>query len=120
MNETAPDWSEIRQKLSRAQTISDAKARRLALRAVIEDMIEVFEICAPTEWEAHFLLHAIRHVENGYPAVAAEEIASVMKPRPQQTAMEGMHRHNFSGADSRGIPTGGRRQAPGRGARPVL
>ncbi len=87
MEDTAPNWQAVRQKLANAQTVTGSKARRLALRDVIEDIIKVFETWAPTEWEAHFLLHAIRHIEGGYPAVAAEEIASVMKPRQQQAAM---------------------------------
>lgn len=88
MENTTPNWSAVRQKLAHAQTVTGLKARRLALREVIDDVIKVFETWAPTEWEAHFLLHAIRHIENGYPAVAAEEIASVMKPRQQQAAMD--------------------------------
>ncbi len=88
MEDTAPNWSAVRQKLSSAQAVGGPKARRLALREVIDDIIKIFETWAPTEWEAHFLLHAIRHIENGYAAVAAEEIASVMKPRHQQAAMD--------------------------------
>lgn len=88
MENTAPNWSMVRQKLAHAQTVAGPKARRMALREVIDDVIRVFETWAPTEWEAHFLLHAIRHIENGYPAVAAEEIMSVMKPRHQQATMD--------------------------------
>ena len=74
--------------LAQAQVIPGAKARRLALGAVVDEIIKAFETWAPTEWEAHFLLHAIRHIEGGFPAVAAEEIASVMKPRHQQTTVD--------------------------------
>jgi hypothetical protein len=88
MEDQAPNWSAVRQKLATAQTVTGSKARRLALREVIDDVIKVFETWAPTEWEAHFLLHAIRHIEDGFPAVAAEEIASVMKPRQLQSAMD--------------------------------
>lgn len=88
MEDKAPNWTAVRQKLAAAQAVTGSKARRLALRDVIDDVIKVFETWAPTEWEAHFLLHAIRHIEDGYPAVAAEEIASVMKPRHQQSAMD--------------------------------
>jgi hypothetical protein len=87
MEDPGPNWHAVRQKLAHARTIAGEHARRLALREVIEDVIKVFETSAPTEWEAHFLLYAIHHIDSGYPAVAAEEIASVMKPRHQQVVM---------------------------------
>lgn len=125
MEEIIPNWSSVHQKLARARQISEAKARSLALQSVIEDVITVFETWAPTEWEAHFLLHAIRHVENGYPAAAAEEITSVLKPRQQQTALETLHSLEVSGITPASARTGGRRQAgrrqaSGRTPRPVL
>ncbi|HXP97955.1 MAG TPA: hypothetical protein VN809_14665 [Telmatospirillum sp.] len=78
----------VRQMLAQARIIPDSKARRRALGEVVDEIIKAFETWAPTEWEAHFLLHAIRHIEDGFPAVAAEEIASVMKPRHQQTTVD--------------------------------
>lgn len=79
-----PDWRSVREKLAKAQAADGPKARRAALVDVVDEVIRVFEGCEPTAWEAHFLLHAIQHIKGGYPAVATEEILSVLKPRDQQ------------------------------------
>ncbi len=96
MDEMAPNWHLIRQKLSRAKALAEPAARSGALRDIIDEIIVVFESHAPTAWEAHFLMHAIRHVEDGYPAAAAEEIASVLKPRTQQAAITIEPAHLFA------------------------
>lgn len=108
MQDTAPQWSEIHAKLSRVQTVAGAKARRQALRDVVDDIIAVFENWAPTEWEAHFLLHAIHHIEAGFLVAAAEEIASVLKPRHQQTCGEFISRRSQAH-----LPPTGEKQASG-------
>ncbi|MDR3440725.1 hypothetical protein [Telmatospirillum sp.] len=87
MQKAAPNWHPIRERLRLALVPTDAETQQLALRAVIDDIVEVFESYAPTPWEAHFLLHAIWHLDDGYPAVAAEEIASVLKPRDDQVSI---------------------------------
>lgn len=83
MTDKAPDWRILRARLSEIAA-SDSNDRQAALDRLIEETILLFENCPPTPWEAHFLLHAIRHLRTGFPAVAIEELASMMKPRGQQ------------------------------------
>ncbi|MTJ80439.1 MAG: hypothetical protein F8N37_05405 [Telmatospirillum sp.] len=81
-----PNWLPMREKLRRALTQAGATAQREALAAIIDAIVQQFESSAPTAWEAHFLMHAIWHLDEGYVAVAAEEISSVLKPRSEQAA----------------------------------
>jgi hypothetical protein len=84
VQDSPPNWLPLSTRLREAQTLAGTNRQPPVLRAIIDDIIQTFERCPPTPWEAHFLLHAIRHLDGGYPAVAVEEIRSVFKPREQQ------------------------------------
>lgn len=88
MTNPTPDWFSVRRKLTDAQKIMVAAERRAALLEVVDEIIKVFEDCAPTPWEAHFLLHAIKHIRGGFEAVATEELLSVLKPREEQCDLD--------------------------------
>ena len=72
-----------------AKDVGGQKQRSRALLDAIDEAIKIFEQSAPSPWEAHYLLHALGHLRGGFLAVAAEEIASAMKPRDQQIDPDG-------------------------------